>query len=51
MLPFPNDFFDGAFHFGGINLFEDISYQLVKWTELLNQAVELFSEMKVSRPG
>lgn len=24
LLPFPDGFFDGAFHFGGINLFEDI---------------------------
>jgi SAM-dependent methyltransferase len=28
MLPFPNDFFDGAFHFGGINLFEDIKLSI-----------------------
>ena len=24
LLPFPDDFFDGAFHFGGINLFDDM---------------------------
>ena len=24
ILPFPSDFFDGAFHFGGINLFDNI---------------------------
>jgi ubiquinone/menaquinone biosynthesis C-methylase UbiE len=24
LLPFPNDFFDCAFHFGGINLFDDM---------------------------
>jgi SAM-dependent methyltransferase len=28
LLPFPDDFFDGAFHFGGINLFDDIKQSI-----------------------
>jgi ubiquinone/menaquinone biosynthesis C-methylase UbiE len=28
LLPFPDNFFDGAFHFGGINLFDDIKLSI-----------------------
>lgn len=28
LLPFSDDFFDGAFHFGGINLFDDIKLSI-----------------------
>lgn len=29
-LPFPDDYFDAAFHFGGINLFDDIKTSIVE---------------------
>lgn len=33
-LPFPDDFFDGVFHFGGINLFDDIRLAIAEMSRV-----------------